>query len=400
LRTYQESAKTFEYHIDTITTDTSFSILEIALAPQNNLHIIHTQILELFDLLTTFFTTQNCRILGYGIQPLTPPSRKLLMPKERYRFFEKFSTNRMIPKSLGADSDLLNITASNQCHIKINKEEAIDATNVLNALSGLQIALHANSPIWKGEVRDNKANREIFWDYCFPNRRNQVGIPPKFETIGEYIKYLLQFKPLLVSRSKKFFQILDKKTFGEFLFSKTKTFGRNIDGEKVVIEPKVTDIHDLNNFCWFNARLVPKYGTIESRMCCQQPQGETLTSTALTLGILENLEAAKTLMNQFSWEAWRNLRKAAARKTFDATIENEQIVPLLSLLLDIATDGLKKRNLGEAIFLAPLFERLKLQQSPADVAISIFEKEGIAAFLNYSALKLNIEVAAGSQLLV
>ncbi|MFK7908122.1 MAG: glutamate-cysteine ligase family protein [Chitinophagales bacterium] len=381
-RTNEESAKSFDFHIDTVTTDAGYGIIEIAFAPQKDLHLIQSSFSEIMTLLVGYFDRQNCRMLGYGIQPLTAPSQKLLMPKERYYFYKNFSYNNVVPKIDGVDAHLLTITASNQCHIDVSSEEAIGATNVLNALSGLQIAFHANSPIWRQKVDETyKANREIFWEYCYPDRLNQMGIPPKFESIEEYVQYLLQFKPMLVKRNKGLLQILNKETFKDFMEDKTPTIGKTLGGDEVSVHPQTEDIHYLNTFCYFNARLVPRYGTIESRMCCQQPPNETLAPTALTLGILENLEEAQKLVELFPLETWRDIRRSAVRYTFDSMVNNESIVPILKQLLEIAVEGLKKRNLGEELFLEPLYERLKRRKSPADDAIAIFEKDGIGGLL-------------------
>lgn len=384
-----ESAGKFAYQTDTITTDTGYSILEIVLAPQDNLHAIQTQLWGFFSLLTGFFESQSCLMLGYGIQPMAQPTRELLMPKERYRFFEKLSSNQIIPQSVGADSSLLNITASNQCHIEIGLEDVIPATNVLNALSGLQIALHANSPIWQGRIDPTyKANREINWDHCFPDRLKQIGIPPQFESIKNYVEYLLNFKPLLVKREEHFYQILNKNTFHDFLLNQSPTIGSSLDGKEVMIDPRPDDLAQLLPFCWFNARLMPQYGTIESRMCCQQPAKETLTSAALTLGLLENLEKAEALAKIYPVNKWRFIRKQAAQYALETVIDGENIVPLLLQLLDIAQEGLKKRNLQEEVFLAPLYQRIEQGKVPADLAIEVFENEGMAAFLQYASFKV------------
>lgn len=382
-RVNDASAKNFKYHVDEIMTDAGSGVLELVLAPQHNLHTIQQSLVEIMDLLVTYFDAQNCKILGYGIQPITPPTRKLIMPKERYLFFEKFSSNTIIPKSEGADAHLLTITASSQCHIDINLKEAISSVNVLNALSGLQIIFHANSPIWKGNIDANyKANREVFWEYCYPDRLNQMGIPPKFESMDDYINYLLEFKPMLVERHK-LLQILNKSTFKDFMFNKAPAIGQTLKGEKLTVEPKIKDIHYLNTFCYFNARLVPKFGTIESRMCCQQPPDSSLTPSAVTLGILANLEEAKKIMKIYSLETWKKVRLDALQHTFKTTINNESIVPLLTKFLEVAKQGLLKRNLGEEIFLEPLYVRLNRQKSPAGEAIAIFKKEGLQGFLNH-----------------
>lgn len=388
-RINDKSFQNFTYHIDTIMTDAGSSILEVVLAPQINLHRIQEALSEIMDLLVTYFDTQNCKILGYGIQPITPPSRKLLMPKERYLFYEKFSPNNIIPKSEGADAHLLTITASNQCHIDIGKEEAINAINILNALSGLQIILHANSPIWKGCIDENyKASREIFWEFCYPDRLNQMGIPPHFQNMDAYIKYLLEFKPMLVKRTQ-LLQILNKPTFNDFMLNESPTIGQTLGGEQFIIEPEINDIHYLNTFCYFNVRLAPKIGTIESRMCCQQPPNAVLAPTAVTLGLLANLDNAKKIMEMYSLEAWKKLRLDALKHTFDASINGVSVLALIAKFLDTAKEGLLKRNLGEEIFLKPLYERLARQKSPADDAIDIFQKEGLQSFLKHYAFTKN-----------
>ncbi len=387
-RVNKKSLANFDYPTDTITTDTAYSTVEVVLAPQANLYTIQSELNKLLFLLKTYFDSQNCLMLACGIQPLSPPSRKLLMPKERYCFFEKFSTNHIIPKSKGADSSLLNTTASAQCHIEIGLDDAILATNVLNALSGLQIALHANSPIWQGKIDpEYKATREMIWDFCFPDRCNQIGIPPEFETIENYIEYLLNFKPLLVKRREQYFQIINKNTFNDFLFHQSPAIGRSLSGKKVRIEPQPNDIQQLIPFSWFNARLVPKYGTVESRMCCQQPQSEMLTPTAVALGLVENLEAAQNLAKIYPLSKWRKIRKQTAQYALEATIDGLSIIPLLLQFLDIANEGLRKRNLGEEVFLQPLYQRIEQRKVPADLAIEVFKNHGMNAFLEYVSFK-------------
>lgn len=383
-----QSSKNFAYSFDTITTDAGFGILEIALAPQQSIYEAERCFMVIVRLLNDYLSGQNCLLLGFGIQPVTPPSKELIMPKERYLFFERFSQNNVIAKPQGTDVHLLTITASTQCHIDITHQEAITAVNVLNALSGLQIALNANSSIWQGSIDTNcKANREFFWEQCYPERINQIGIPPKFITIETYLQYLLEFKPMLLKREPHLLQILNKTTFSDFMHNATPAIGQTLDGKKITVEPCLTDIHYLNTFCYFNARLVPQYGTIESRMCCQQPPGETFAPTALTLGLLENLENAEKLMNRLPWETWKDVRQQAGHKTFDAQVNDQSIVPMLEELVDIAAKGLQKRKRNEEYFLEPLYERIARKKSPADVAIDIFEKHGLDSFLAYYAFK-------------
>lgn len=384
-RVNEESAKKFDYPIDAIVMEVGFGVVELALAPQADLHAAHRHFLEMLTWLIDYFDSRHCLVLGYGIHPQTPPSRALLNPRERYLFYENFSPNHYIPKSEGVDAYLLTISASNQCHIEVSRQEAALAVNVLNAFSGLHIALHANSPIWKGEIdRNHKANREIFWEYCYPDRLNQIGIPPKFETIEHYIAYLLEFKPMLIKREQELLHIVNKETLKEFFLDLSPAIGQNIQGEEKKIYPQVKDIHYFNTFCYFDARLVSKHGTIESRMSCQQIPGATLTATALTLGFLENLDAARQLMDQLEWEEWKKIRREAIRNAMLAKMNGESIMPLLQRCLEIAEQGLRKRGFGENQFLQPLWKRLGDGRSPADTAISVFQQGGLEALLKYA----------------
>lgn len=167
----------------------------------------------------------------------------------------------------------------------------------------------------------------------------------------------------------------------EFLLHQQGSQGKRFNQEHILVYPQDEDIYFQTGFAWHNARLSPSYGTVEARVFCQQPPQETMSTHALTLGIIENLAEAEKLLARFSWEAWEKLRFDALRHTFKAKISNQEITPLLSELLEIALSGLKKRGLNEEQFLEPLFERLKSQKSPADSAIELFESQGLEALL-------------------
>ena len=113
-----------------------------------------------------------------------------------------------------------------------------------------------------------------------------------------------------------------------------------------------------------------------------------LAPTALTLGIIENLDKAKLLMETYPWKSWQLLRKEAARHTFHATLTNQSIVPVLTKLLSITKEGLLKRGLGEEIYLQTLFERLEKRQSPADFSIAVFKEQGFSNLLTHLAFQV------------
>lgn len=371
-----------EFNKTTITTDLGYSTLEIILPPFENLFEIQEHFREVMQLLLQFFTPYDCRMLGYGIQPLSAPSRHLLCPKQRYFGLEKIWTSQQIvPSTDGCDAHVLTVSAGNQCHIDVSESEAMRAANVLNGVSGLQIALQANSPIWKGKVGNVKATREHFYDYLFGEACQRHGVAPQFHHLADYVQHLLKGELFAVTRGKDFLQI-GKQSFAHYLSQKQGIEAIRLNGERVHIIPQMQDIHAHNSLYYFNARLVPMYGTIEVRMACQQPPNETMVTAALNLGLVENLEEAEALLLQYDWESWQRLRKTAIREGFQAHIKKHRIVSLVRDLLLIAEKGLAKRNLGEEVLLAPLFERLQMEESPADRAIRVYEQKGGQAFLD------------------
>lgn len=372
----------FGYHQDVIATELGHSVIEFALTPSKSLVLLNEQFENLMKLLLSYCDKQGVLVLGYGVQPLTPANRNLMTPKDRYTFFEGWSSHRFIDQKDGLDCHLLTLSASNQSHIDIYEDEMVSALNVLNGLSGLCIALCANSPIWKGEVDTQwKGIREMFWEYAFTNRSHQVGIPPKFKENQEYINYICNFTPQAVKRGTEIIRLTEQESFMAFLLNEKGSQGERSNKESIWLHPQWEDIFYQTSFVWHTARLAPSHGTVEARVFCQQPPKETMCTHALTLGIIENLDEAEKLLARFPWEAWQELRFDALRHTFKAKILNQEITPLLSALLEISLAGLKKRGLNEEQFLDPLFERVRTQKSPADRAIEIFESQGLNGLL-------------------
>lgn len=371
----------FGYNKDTIGTDVGYCTVEVSFAPEENLLLLDQHVTKVMRLLVDFFSQHHCRILGYGVQPVTRPNKLLLANKGRYIFFEQDSLNRFIDPRDGVDLHVFTTSCANQVHIDIYKQEAIRAVNVFNGLSGLQIAFGANAPIWKGKVDEQwKAIREIFWDYGWTNRLDQTGVPKKFKNFQDYVNYLGSFRPLMVKRNGEYIKIVNKATFMDYLQSAT-AIGATVKGKKVLLKPQTSDIHFQAGFAWINGRLAPAYGTLEARVCCQQPPGETLVVPAFVLGVIENLIEAEKLLNLYQWDDWQKLRFDALRHTFSARMNNKSIVPLVKKLVTVAYDGLKKRKLGEEKFLEPLWKRIKERQAPADRAIDVFNAKGMRAFL-------------------
>lgn len=369
---------------DVVESELGYCTLEVALAPQTTLFEAERCSQRLLTELTEELDQSGHRLLGYGMQPLTPPSRSLVAPKERFVIYDRRS--RSDRSSSCADIHLFTVAAADQCHVDVSLDEAVTAVNTLGALAGLQLALTANSPVWRGEVDPtNKAVRETFYDILYGTRgdggHRTFGILPRFHDLADYLSHLCHLEAMMVMRDGRHVEILDDLSIGELLSHESTVAGRTSTGEPVAVEPRDDDVLFLASRLESNVRLSPRYGTLESRISCQQPPGEMLVVPALILGLLENLSEAETLVASLPHEAWEASRLEAARRGLEAQIADNSAVELAQELLRIAKTGIERRGFGEEIFLAPLERRLATRRAPADNAIEAFRAGGVSELI-------------------
>lgn len=376
--------------------ETGFCKVEFSLAHTDNLHALHATIEEIRKLMREFSKEFGAVFLGFGLQPLTPPGKHLLMKKSRNLFWDTlFGGNAHIPPEEGTDVHLFTISASNQVHIDVTMDEAVDAINVFNGLAGAQVALTANSNIWKGRVEeDYKCLGEVFWDWWLEDAHpTRYGVPErKFLDLEDYFRYILEFPPVYVRRDKVPVGLPHCPTFSDFyscgvddvrceLGTETERLcGLTADGEAAEVAREESDLDQHFTFFWHNARL-SRYYTLENRVNDQQPPDEMMAIPALTLGVMENLDGAASLIGEYQWEVLRESRMEAIRKGMDAEAGGVPVARVSESMVNIALEGLKKRGLAEEVFLEPLKKRLEERCCPADKAARIFNEEGLTGLL-------------------
>jgi len=356
--------------------ETGFCKAEFSLSHAGNLFGIEKRIEQLREELSTFCDASGVSFLCYGMQPVTPPSKSLMVKKSRTSPWVKvFGSNRHIPETEGDDVHLFTVNAASHVHVSVSLEEAIDAVNVLNGFSGAQIALTANSNIWQGKIDpDYKCVAEKFWDWWMPDG-NRVGIPGRpFDDMKDYVQTVVKLKPVYVVRNGKPIILKKYGTFDEY-YRVGRAVGINTDGRKVSFTPEKSDI-DLHNSCyWYNAR-ISRYYTVENRVNDQQPPDALVSVSALTLGLVSALAEAKRELSHYDWQTLRQMRQLACQHALHGRRASGRLLQLALRMLVIARLGLLKRGLGEEQFLKPLERRLSGFECPADRAAAFFREGG------------------------
>jgi gamma-glutamylcysteine synthetase len=364
---------------EVVEVELGYPTVEISGAPCDDLFTARRDMSAVLAEVVGYFASQRCLVLGLGIQPLTPPSRALVSSKNKYLMYERFSANRVLPPDVGADIHLFTVTAASQCHIDVDRDEAARAVDMLNAVAGVQLALTANSAVWRGNVDPHLgAVRETFYDLAFPpSAHSTTGSGGPFASLEEYVQQLLDCPVEIVSRDGAAIEVTERPRVGAFLDAGHTFHGRRLDNAETTIRPEPGDLFTLARALEFNARLAPAYGTVESRISCQQPPGDEIVVAAFVLGLLEKLEAATRLSTDMRLADRAAARSAGARTGLRAS----ELRDLAGDLLRLSQEGLRSRGLGEASLLEPLFQRLSNCQAPADESIEIYKTDGLPGLL-------------------
>jgi glutamate--cysteine ligase len=368
---------------DTVAScETGFCKTEFSLAHVANLFELDRSISELCEVLRPFTEKEHVYFLGYGIQPVTPPSKYLLMKKGRSSIFDRlFRSNRYISPKDGSDIHLFTINSASHVHIDVPLDKVIPSINVLNGFSGAQIALTANSNIWKGNIDPQyKCVNEKFWDWWMVDK-SRVGMPEApFKNLKDYIYTIFSFPPIYVRRNGKPIIISRYHTFEDY-YRRSRAVGLDPEGKEISLTPEESDIDLHSTFYWYNTR-ISRYYTVENRVNDQQPPESLVCVAALTLGLLTVLPEASEEIFSYDWRTLHFLRESACRWALTGSVGYISLSTIAQRMLNLAELGLQRRGLGEEEFLHPLTKRLNLRKCPADDAEQLFRKGGIETLLN------------------
>ena len=328
--------------------------IEISLGPYADLWQLQTAFDQAIALVARVAKSRGMFLLGFGIQPRTPPTLSLMTPRPRYRAMHQ---------AVGAPWLKLTTTASDQTHVDICRAELLDAINWMNLLSASLIALCANSSVYGGRAGKFVSGRE--------GKLRELGeirygmTPRRFASIEEFIRYLCNYECFILPNGDSFKSI-------QLPFTRILPHSRTLFDDFLFHE----------HYVWNSARARVAQSTIEVRPACQQPPDAPLSANALALGWVEALpQVAAYFDNTFGDKAWQTMlayRREVVRVGLKA---REPAKNFIFDLVKIAQAGLTRRRRGEEKFLAPIWDRLERRESPGMRARRIFEHKGMPGLL-------------------
>jgi gamma-glutamylcysteine synthetase len=305
---------------------------------------------------------QSWQMLGYGIQPLTPPALGLMTPKQRYQ---------SLYRAMGEAWLWYTVTASDQIQVDIERDELVLMLNCGNLMAPVLIALCANSPIFAGQASPFCSAREgRMAQILAGEHRHGMPLAP-YRSLADYVERLTHDRYLVIRGDQEIMP--SSQRFSDYLLEHGPDFEAFLFHE---------------HYVWNSARLRVAYGTVEIRPACQQPWGEHMAAMAMGLGLVEAaapiLEYVQTELGDDYWETMRAYHRNVIARGLDAP----QPAPgFLAQIVELAYAGIAGRGLGEESFLEPIWRRLERRENPAQRARRIFASDGMHGLIAHTAIR-------------
>jgi gamma-glutamylcysteine synthetase len=335
--------------------------IELGVGPRRSLPALDRDLRPALRTVSGLVAELGGRLLGHGIQPRTPFGAHLLTPKARYE---------ALARETGLGWLRWTVTASDQLHVDVGRDELARAMNVVNGCSGALIALCANSGVYGGRV-GAASGREVLSARVSGEPFRNGPVPRRFADPADYVRWTIGFRALVLPDGRGGFE-QPGRTYADRLIERGADFDDWLYHE---------------HYLWPSARPRARLGTLEIRPACQQP-GVSFAAAALSLGLVEaSAELDAYLTERFPGPAgWRRLL-AYRRRAVHAGVGAAEPAPgFLATVVEIAGAALGARGLGEEPMLDPIRERLARRRGPADEAWSLLRRRGMPALVDALAL--------------
>lgn len=287
--------------------------------------------------------------LGLGVQPFTPPDRIDWLPKTRYRIMAPY-----MDRTGDMGQRMMKQTAGLQVNCDFSGEaDCFEKLRIAQAISPLQYALFANSPLMDGRPTGFLSTRGEIWSRTDPDRTGLIFRLFE-EDVGfeDYAEYALDVPMYFISRGGTLIDLTaDRFTFRRYL-------AEGLRGER----PRLSD-WDLHLSTLFpEVRLRPQ---IETRSADTLPPQMAMGVAALVKGLLYDPGARREawgLFSRLSLTEWGRVYRESWRLGLKTRMADRTLREVALDVLEIARRSLRRqekrneRQLDESVFLDPVQE--------------------------------------------
>ncbi len=341
---------------DHILYEVAYTTLEFAFAPEKELGEIEKRFQGYLDCIQPILALKDLTIAGLGVHPDWQYVSNLIVETPHYEMLTNFlKTSKYYPEqklhhypTYGA------FIMGSQVQFDVSKNNVLDVLNTFNQIEAVKASLFPHSPFpaedWKTNI-----SRDIFWEKSMHGYFSEnIGVfPRKFKDLSDYLDYLAETSLFTVKRGNDelYFKPLRVKEY----FAKDKVETYNEKGKLVQIHPEKSDI---NFHRAYHYQDLTTRGTVELRSVCSQELSKTWIPVAFQLGLRENIQAFKEVLQDNVFydkygENYPYLRTYFSKKTLSQS-DIKAMKSFSRELILCSIEGLKKRGYGEERFLEPL----------------------------------------------
>ncbi|HMV68918.1 MAG TPA: glutamate-cysteine ligase family protein, partial [Myxococcota bacterium] len=246
------------------TSEVGRGTIEAVLGPFDTLHAMRDAHERAVSRLVRAADREGLVVLGYGIQPVTQATPEWMTPKRRYQ---------VLLDTLGETWLWFTLTASDQCHVAVSRDEVLPITNLTNLLTPVSIALLAGSPVYGGADSGFCSAREATMGRIHAGTFRH-GMPGGPAADAE----------AWVRRSFGLEYLMHKDEAG--IHPVGRPFGAWLDGAGLDEDAAFAAWQYHDHYMWNSTRPRTAHGTVELRSPCQQPWHEHMAAAALGAGLV------------------------------------------------------------------------------------------------------------------
>lgn len=296
----------------------------------------------------------NIHFLGLGVTPLWSVAGIPAMPKSRYGIMTPY-----MDKVGTLGTSMMYRSATVQANLDFSDEaDMVRKMRASLALQPIVTALCANSPFVDGRPSGYLSFRSHIW---LNTDRARTGMLPFVFADGfgfdRYAEHALDVPMYFVIRDGKYIN-----TAGE-------SFRAFLDGKLPQLPGERPHIKDWENHL---STLFPEVRLkqfLEMRGADMGDRDQVLALAAIWVGLLyddEALDAALDLVSDWTDDERETLRNEVPRTALHTPFRGGTVAEIARMTVDLAADGLRRRGLGEGMFLAPFEQTLDLGKTPAE----------------------------------
>ncbi len=352
---------------DDISYDCSYNTLELSFGTESNLNVLNERFKKYYSFIQDYLLSNNHSLTGMGINPYRQYNKNEPIPSERYRmlFHHLSSYKKYAGFQFHNYSNFGFFSCASQVQLDVEEKNVIEMINTFSKLEPLKSQLFANSPL-----EDFLCSRDYLWKKSLHglNPRNVDMFNEELSSIDDLVEYIAHMSMYCVERNKKYINFSPIPLYEYFNSESIEgEYFENGKYNKIIFKP---DIKDLDYLRSFKLEDLTFRGTVEFRSGCTQPVREIFALAAFHAGLIENLSKLTEILNNDTviynhGYSPSELREMFNKKDFPVFIDKETLSTLLIKIIDLAKDGLVKRNMQEEKFLLSLYSRAKYLFSPA-----------------------------------